>query len=60
MTTPIKLFTLYAQLQGGQLISGNLRLPVLNASIYKNNIVGYFVIQDLKPGFIIVNYITSV
>lgn len=59
MTIPIKLFTLHAQLQGGQLISGNLRLPVLNASHYNDNIEGFFVIQDLQPGFIIVNYITS-
>lgn len=57
MTTPIKLFTLYAQLQGGQLISGNLRIPVTNFCDYKEGITGYFVIEDMRPGFMIVNYI---
>ena len=59
MTVPIKLFTLHAQLQGGQLISGNLRLSVTNASNYKDNIRGYFVVQDLCPGFEIAKFISD-
>lgn len=57
MTFPVKLFTLYAQLQGEQLVSGNLRLPVINAMYYKQGTVGYFVVQDVCPNFVIVNYI---
>lgn len=57
MDVHIKLFTLYAQLQGNQLISGNLRLSVLNGIMYKQNEKGYYVIQDMRPGFVITNFI---
>ena len=57
MSPQVKLFTLYAQLQGGQLICNGVAFSVINPSNYRNGIKGYFVIEDLQPGFIILNYI---
>lgn len=53
----IKVFTLYAQLQGKRLYYGKTFLPIINTSNIANGTCGYFIVLDTERGFTILDVI---
>lgn len=53
----IKVFTLYAQLQGKRLYYGTTFLPVINTSNIKDGTRGFFIVLDTDRGFSIIDVI---
>ena len=53
---PIKVFTLYAQLQGGHLIGQGMDLYCINASLFPAK-KGYYEVELTEQGFVITNFI---